>query len=458
MYSDELELIPALTAWLPLQRWYAGTTADGVTVRSRQQVVADQDGASVEHLVLGVPDPTTGELRRYQVWLGLRGELPDKLGHARIGHLGDRVAYDALHDRALSSLLIGAIADSARLGGIQAVAEPGAVIDRTAPGLVTSAEQSNTSIIYGDSAILKVFRLLQPGPNPDVELTEALHRAGSTHIAPPLGELDGEIDGEPTTLALLTTFFANSAEGWSMATASVRDLMAEGDLHADEVGGDFAAESYRLGRAVAEVHATLAAQFGTEMLDGDRVAAVWREATTAAEQAAAVVPMLAPYLDDIRSVYDAATASAAGMIVQRIHGDLHLGQVLRTLTGWAIIDFEGEPAKPLAYRRQFHSPLRDIAGMLRSYDYAARMPLVTGSADTQHTYRAAEWAKRNRQSFCDGYVAFAAVNPLHAGPLLRAFELDKAVYEVVYEHGHRPSWVPVPMHAITSLTRPEGPS
>ena len=142
-----------------------------------------------------------------------------------------------------------------------------------AEGLVIGAEQSNTSIVYGHSAILKVFRRLEPGPNPDAEIHRALHAVGSTHIAQPLGEIVGPVDGEETTLALLTEFFANSAEGWAMATASVRDLMSEGDLRADEVGGDFAAESHRLGEAVAAVHADLARAFGTNIAPHDELAA-----------------------------------------------------------------------------------------------------------------------------------------------------------------------------------------
>ena len=143
-----------------------------------------------------------------------------------------------------------------------------------------------------------------------------------------------------------------------MATASVRDLMAEGDLHADEVGGDFAAESQRLGEAVAEVHADLAGDFGRSTWSADRVAAIMAAMAAEAEATAAVVPELAAHLDGIRSVFAAAAALRAELPAQRIHGDLHLGQVLRTLTGWVVIDFEGEPSSSLADRRELRPRCR----------------------------------------------------------------------------------------------------
>ncbi len=327
----------------------------------------------------------------------------------------------------------------------------------TAEGLVIGAEQSNTSIVYGHSAILKVFRRLEPGPNPDAEIHRALHAVGSQHIAQPLGEITGPVDGEETTLALLTEFFANSAEGWAMATASVRDLMSEGDLRADEVGGDFAAESHRLGQAVAAVHADLAQAFGTTVAPHDELERILGRMRADAEAAVALVPELAEHRVPILEAFDRAGGDAGGLNLQRIHGDLHLGQVLRTLTGWSIIDFEGEPSKPLAYRREMHSPLRDVAGMLRSYDYAARgLVLNPQQTDAQHRYRAAEWATRNRKAFTDGYASAAGNDPRRAGSLLRAFELDKAIYEVVYEHGHRPTWMVIPMQAISNLTAPKG--
>ena len=180
---------------------------------------------------------------------------------------------------------------------------------------------------------------------------------------------------------------------------------------------------------------------------------------TTAQTVAGHVPSIAENLPGIVAAFERVSAGglpSAGVQVQRIHGDLQLGQTLRTLTGWAIIDFEGEPAKSMAHRRDLHSPLRDVAGMLRSFDYAANHS--GGAADSQHAYRAQEWATRNRNAFCEGYAAVAGTDPRAAGPLLTAFELDKAVYEVAYEHGHRPSWEPIPLQAVVRLINTGGTS
>ncbi len=443
-------LADLLAGWLPGQRWFANKSdlVTDIAIES-QTAIAQFDGRSVEQVLFTVGSPTGRQ--RYQLWVGWTDHYPDRFGHVFIGETHGQYAYDALHDPDVSALLLADIANGAQIGELVFAPEPGADIDQDAPGLVIGAEQSNTSIVYGHSSILKLFRRLEPGLNPDAEVHRALRAAGSVHIAAPLGLIEGPVDGETTTLALLTEFFANSAEGWAMATASVRDLMAEGDLRADEVGGDFASEALRLGRAVAEVHADLAAAFGTVELDSAAVARLIDSMIAGAAGVAAHVPSIAELLPGIRAAFRLADSSATSLAVQRIHGDLQLGQTLRTLTGWAIIDFEGEPSKSLADRRAMHSPLRDIAGMMRSFDYAANHS--GGPSDSQHAYRAQEWAARNRAAFCEGYAAVAGYDPRDMGSLLAAFELDKAVYEVAYEHGHRPSWEPIPLQAVVRLIK-----
>ncbi len=455
------DLVPMLVEYLPHQRWFSakGQQLDttSVEITARTVVAEDPDGTDVEQILFTVRTATGPQ--RYQLWIGWTDQLADHLTYATIGVRDGRTGFDALADKDVSALLLQAIDQDRDLGnGLLARREPDAVIDTTAVGRVIGAEQSNTSLIYGHSAILKMFRRIEPGPNPDAEIHRALHAVGSTHIATPLGEIVGPVDGEETTLGLLTEYFANSAEGWAMATSSVRDLMSEGDLRADEVGGDFAAEAERLGNAVAAVHGDLARAFGTTEAPPDEVARIFDRMRADANAAADLVPSLAEHRDGILAAFDRAASHDGDLRLQRIHGDLHLGQVLRTLHGWSVIDFEGEPAKPLEYRRSMHSPLKDVAGMLRSFDYAARGLVVNPHSDAQHKYRAAEWAQRNREAFCDGYAAAAGSDPRAAGSLLRAFELDKAIYEVVYEHGHRPLWESIPLQAVVALINTGGSS
>ena len=164
-----------------------------------------------------------------------------------------------------------------------------------------------------------------------------------------------------------------------------------------------------------------------------------------------VVPELADHAPALRRAYDEVAGLTDAVLVQRIHGDFHLGQVLRTQDGWVLLDFEGEPSRVLADRTSLMSPLRDVAGMLRSFDYAARHLLAEHPGQQHLAYRATEWAERNRNAFCDGYAAAAGNDPREQPVLLRAFELDKAVYELVYESRNRPTWVSIPLGSIERL-------
>ncbi len=438
-----------LMAWLPRQRWFGGKgrDVDGVAIVSGATLL---EGDPQVRLVLLEVNFTGGDSDHYQLLLGATsGPVEQRLEHAVLGAHDGSVLYDAVHDQAAAGALLQHLAAGDDVDGLSFINAD--EVDPSLSSRVLTLEQSNTSLVYGDEVILKLFRRLQPGANPDIEVTKALSDAGSTHVARPLAWFDGVVHGQTTTLGLLQPFLKSASEGWAMATASVRDLFAEGDLHADEVGGDFAAESDRLGEATGDVHTLLAEVLESRTAGPPESQQTAHQLHERLEAALAIVPELAPHAVAIRTSYDVVADRTAPVPVQRVHGDYHLGQVLRTADGWVLLDFEGEPTRPLAERRALMSPLRDVAGMLRSFDYAARYLLAERGGEPQLAYRAAEWAQRNRSAFCDGYARAVGADPRDEVALLLAFELDKAVYEVVYETRNRPTWVHIPLGSIKRL-------
>ncbi|MGH3778137.1 MAG: maltokinase N-terminal cap-like domain-containing protein [Pseudonocardiaceae bacterium] len=451
----------SLAVMLPEQRWFAGK---GRPVLAVTPVRATDLGGADPRLVHAVVEVDQDEPHpdRYQLLLGVRRELPDTLGHAWVASVGGYAVYQAVHDPELTAVLLDLMAKGAEVDGLRFAAEPGVTLDTELRSRPVGGEQSNTSLVYGQTYILKLIGKLAAGASPDLELHRALATVGCTHIAAPLGSIEGELESASVTYGMLTEFLRGTADGWAMATASLRDLLAE-DLRSDgapgqaehpqpeDVGGDFGSESYRLGQAVATVHADLATALGSSLAPAGYLDALADRMHRRLDAALAQVPELSAFSPALRATFDAVRGLAGPLMIQRVHGDLHLGQVLRSVTGWVLIDFEGEPMAPLAERIAPDSPLRDVAGMLQSFEYAAHH-LWLGDADPQQRAPVAlAWTTHNRDAFCDGY-AQVAPDPREQAILLRAFQLDKAVYEVHYEHNTRPLWLPVPLAAISRLT------
>ncbi len=428
-------------SYLGRQRWYAGDPPDPGSVeveRARELWAGDGDGPWLWQAIVA----TSGA--HYQVLIGARAlaERVDFL-HGRedavLGPLDSRVLYDATLDSELARILLSVASDGTQTATF---ARP------------INTEQSNTSLVFDDRLILKIFRRLHPGRNPDVEVTSALADAGFEHVAAPLVAWRDD----PYDLAFGQQFLAGGSEGWALALTSLRDLYSSTSEHPSEAGGDFAAESGRLGRMTAEMHLALAHAFG--IVRSPAVAEAWRglveglvpRLRAATEVAATdLVATAAPLLARLRAVDDPGPAI-------RVHGDYHLSQVMQTDTGWYVLDFEGEPTKPLAERTAPTSPLKDVSSMLRSFDYAARYALTERLPDEMPNLEplAEAWDAHNRQAFLEGYRDVEGIEALLAGPasnpaVMIAYELDKALYELDYERAHRPDWVPLPLGAIQRL-------
>ncbi|HEU4513518.1 MAG TPA: hypothetical protein VFR87_10480 [Nocardioidaceae bacterium] len=468
------KILHALAAYISEARWFGGKGREmQVTgVRRLGWIEPDPEPGSphtrVELCQIQYGgDP--GDLEYYQVPLAYYAEPQERIAHALVGvwedeQLGEVHAYDAVHDRYATQQWLRAFAREQRGDDMVFHLLEGHDLDLDVHSSLFSGEQSNSSVRFGDDSLMKVFRKITPGRNPDIEIHEALTRAQCENIAALYGWLEAPAttSEEPLHLAMLQQLLKTASDGWDLALASVRDLYAEADLHADEVGGDFAAEAERLGGATAEVHHILAREFPTHTWGPAELGELADAMQQRLADAVAAVPRLEPHRAALAALFKAVADLDEPVTVQRVHGDYHLGQTLRTTRGWKIVDFEGEPAKALAERVRPDSRWRDVAGMLRSFDYAAHVVEAdVEDRGPQIAYRANEWSERNRNAFLTGYLGSGegtseetpVVMSSQEQTLLRAYEADKAVYETVYEARNRPTWLDIPLSAIDRLTR-----
>lgn len=423
MKVDDIQ--PLLAAYLGKQRWFAGSPPASAHI-----VDHDELGDRLHWLLVEAGGA------RYQLFVGTAEGLPPDFLHGHeievLGAVDNDLCYDALLDPELAKMVL------ARLAPQEAVA-------RVRP---MGAEQSNTSLVFDDRLVLKVFRRIHSGPNPDIEVTGALAEAGFEHVAAPVASW--EQDG--THLAVVQPYLAGGTDGWALAQTSLRDLYGSECDDPRDCGGDFGAEARRLGQVTAQMHVALAAALGSGAANTHEWAGLMeRQLERLAAQE--------PWNGAADAVFEQLRDLASPGLAIRVHGDYHLGQVLRTDTGWFVLDFEGEPARPLDERRERSSPLKDVAGMLRSFHYATAVALREREEFEVEalSVKGAAWEQRNRDAFLDGYFTTDGIADLlppsaeDSLASLAAWELDKAIYEVGYERDHRPDWVEIPQTAIARL-------
>jgi maltokinase len=458
--SDVHKILPE---WISEQRWYGGK-GRVPTLESRGVWTFRDEGwfARIEtHLLV---DRSGGTPALYQVPLTFRSAPLEGRENALIGTVEENgetfYVYDGPQDPAYAWALLRLILDenSAQIdehsdgSTAQGHRQPGAEISTVVGSRVLSGEQSNTSIIYDlvDAAgaavnpiICKVFRAVHHGDNPDVVLQSALAGAGSLHVPLSIGSVEGTWrdpgrDDQVATghLAFAQEFLPGVQDAWRVAVSAA------------EAGVPFTAEARTLGQATADVHATLAAVLPTVPASPDVVGEIMRSFRERLATALNEVPVLEEQRAAIERVY-ATAESSTWPSLQRIHGDYHLGQVLAVPgRGWVLLDFEGEPLRPMHERSEPDVTLRDVAGMLRSFDYVAGSIALARPADAA---AAGEWASAARRAFVDGYIEHSGNDVRANRALLDAFEIDKAVYEAIYEFRNRPDWLSIPVTAVRRL-------
>ncbi|HEY2642825.1 MAG TPA: phosphotransferase, partial [Galbitalea sp.] len=381
----------------------------------------------------------------YQVPLSQR-ETPlpagDPISVTPITPERDLYVYDATHDPDYAIALLDLIEHEEQRDETRGHRQPGTQEVTVTTSAILRGEQSNTSIICstadGHPIIIKVFRALHHGENPDVVLQSALASTGCDLVPASVGFVSGRWRdaGQPDAfatghLAFAQEFLVGAEDAWRIA------------VRAAQAGEDFTGAAHELGAATAHVHQTLLEVMPAREMSADDMERMIGQMHARARVALGEVPALEPRRTAILAAIDGAR-DAQWPRLQRIHGDYHLGQVLSAGGGrWVLVDFEGEPLRPMIERSEPDVAIRDVAGMLRSIDYAA------GSI-TDHDR--SEWAAAARAAFLAGYVEASGRDLSGYRGLLDVFELDKALYEAVYEARNRPDWIGIPVSAIERLT------
>jgi maltokinase len=452
LVRGDLSALPedALRAWLPRQRWFGSKSRDIAGARVVESVPLPAGDAM--SIIVACVDVHfhTGTHETYQLVLALG---PAGEGAQPIAQVDGVSVSDALADPRAAAALGRLFGDQARAEGPTAsvafhwtdeMQRPSGGSDVRPMG----AEQSNSSLVIDSALVMKAFRRLEPGDNPELEMLRFLTARGFPHVAALGGWYEVESDVMDATLGVVQRFVEGGRDGW--------------ELTLDEP----AASEPRLrdlGAVIGAMHAALGSDpsdpaFAPEELDAERLSLLIATVDEQVRRAFGALPpdraALAPIAgrgEAVRERLRARSHLGAGGRVIRHHGDLHLGQTLLADAGWIVLDFEGEPARPLPERRRKQSPLRDVAGMLRSIAY------VTSAAEIQRGARVPEgWEERSRAAFLEGYLA--AVDPALLPPgevatrqLLSIFELEKVVYELRYELDNRPDWVGIPVAGIVRL-------
>jgi maltokinase len=443
-----------LRDWVQQQRWYASKARSVAGIEIVESVTLREDPPLVLALVETRFGTGTHEL--YQLPLAIRAPSEIPRGDS-IAHTDDWAVYDALAEPEHALELMRRIAATDEIetddGRFSFHPFDGAdnLSDATEVRLM-GVEQSNSSVVFDERIVLKVFRKLEPGVNPELEMLRFLTYRGFPNIAALHGWYEYEGQAFQATLGVAQAFLPDAVGGWELA---LDEITTAPETFLERLGS--------LGTATAQLHNTLASDasdpaFAPEEPSQEALSLLTATVDEDIERIFLRLPdddpKLAPIAGRGQDVRERLAARAqigvTGRVI-RTHGDYHLGQTLHTPRGWVILDFEGEPARPLPERRQKRSPLRDVAGMLRSFAY------VTSAVEILRGQQGpADFEERAREQFLHFY--FAAVDPtlIPAGEaaiknLLSIYELEKAIYELRYELNNRPDWTPIPVAGIVRL-------